>query len=804
MEQSANSNPPSGIDRFVQYATEGNRPANWKATVVNLAHTALSDTMEGCKPSRYLLDKSNSTAISNTDDDDESMDAEVPESDGDVVAGSSDSLSSGNESEDEIPETYVSVNGRLIAIWEYLGTEWTRDIQALHNIPAKKLPAYLLTQAKPWQLSGSAKMQFLAESRFHGGILGDEQGLGKTLTILDTLVADIMNRDGKRYKGFDLIVTSKTCITQWADEIKRHFGPEIAATAFLLDDPTMTANELLDRQPNFVLCTYQFVQSRWRAYKQNWKFFGVVEKLGLEKTLELLKGNEQPNIARRHINSLFSPVYRQLRLPIRHLVLDEAQYVKNPESSTNEGIRNLYYESVLMLTGTFVPNRWYDIYGLVRLLDGHAFKEQTAFIRAFGGSIQGEGFADPTASKEHRLVKFLQAFIVSRPVTLLELQPLVKEEFLFELANEDADMVSYHVDKLLLAVKLAKRGGSRASRNVKTVILGRAALAQQWCASPSLIKKRNQTIEEQLRAQGRKLLDQFLTEFKGKKDIIKELIKLKTVTKKRNELLVHEDDDDDYESDEGDDDYREDDEEDDDSDYDNFGDDADNDPDDPDWTPEDDNGDDKQQIGLNTEEPESRAVWVRKVRSLPDDQLLTPKIIAILDLIHHIRQAWPGEKVVIFSKLLRFLDLLDEAIRRNEILASQNVGPLRFDGTCDIEDRKRVRTTFAEKQRNDILLITPGAGGAGLNLIAGSKIIQCEVWWNATEEKQAYSRCHRLGQTLTVHVWLIRGVNSIIDDLIEDTKLRKSATNDPIVGKVRHKDDEKVSIPRQFKHGIGQ
>ena len=47
----------------------------------------------------------------------------------------------------------------------------------------------------------------------------------------------------------------------------------MAEKAFFLNDPKITANELLDSEYHFVICTWQFVMSRYAAYQKNVDFF---------------------------------------------------------------------------------------------------------------------------------------------------------------------------------------------------------------------------------------------------------------------------------------------------------------------------------------------------------------------------------------------------------------------------------------------------------------------------------------------------------------------------------------------------
>ena len=54
---------------------------------------------------------------------------------------------------------------------------------------------------------------------FCGGINGDEQGMGKSLTTLIACETDNLNVKG----CFNLILTTKTCSYQWYEEVVQHF-----------------------------------------------------------------------------------------------------------------------------------------------------------------------------------------------------------------------------------------------------------------------------------------------------------------------------------------------------------------------------------------------------------------------------------------------------------------------------------------------------------------------------------------------------------------------------------------------------
>jgi hypothetical protein len=61
------------------------------------------------------------------------------------------------------------------------------------------------------------------------------------------------------------------------------------------------------------------------------------------------------------------------------------------------------------------------------------------------------------------------------------------------------------------------------------------------------------------------------------------------------------------------------------------------------------------------------------------------------------------------------------------------------------------------------MLMSLKAGNLGLNMVAASRVILLDLWWNPTTEDQAVDRAHRIGQTRPVTVTRIT-----IKDTVED------------------------------------
>lgn len=90
----------------------------------------------------------------------------------------------------------------------------------LHAVEPMQVPEGLKTIPRHWQLRGASKLLTMFD-RWRGGILADEMGLGKTLTAI--MVSESL--DKQKFPGFTLVVTTKSCVHQWADELEQNFKP---------------------------------------------------------------------------------------------------------------------------------------------------------------------------------------------------------------------------------------------------------------------------------------------------------------------------------------------------------------------------------------------------------------------------------------------------------------------------------------------------------------------------------------------------------------------------------------------------
>lgn len=127
---------------------------------------------------------------------------------------------------------------------------------------------------------------------------------------------------------------------------------------------------------------------------------------------------------------------------------------------------------------------------------------------------------------------------------------------------------------------------------------------------------------------------------------------------------------------------------------------------------------------LKTTKVRRRPAWLASFEKMKDDDLFSSRTVVIIQVYSRIIEENPVAKIIIFSKFLKFLDIVEEALKR-KLRSTAHV--LRFDGTVNIDGRKDVKSQFNSSKGSVVLRITPGAGGAGLNLNAREHIIRCKL-----------------------------------------------------------------------------
>ncbi len=199
--------------------------------------------------------------------------------------------------------------------------------QALDILEGKKaiaipeLPPHLHRLMRPYQKEGFSFLYRVTERGF-GACLADDMGLGKTLQALAWL--DTLRRQGLLEGTPALIVTPASLLNNWKEETER-FCPELNVCIMHPSAPNswQPGNGQHQRNCHAVITTY-----------------GMVVR---------------------------TPMLSELWFPA--IILDEAQAIKNADSSRSKAIRKLHGDRRIALSGTPVENHLNELWSLMEFLN---------------------------------------------------------------------------------------------------------------------------------------------------------------------------------------------------------------------------------------------------------------------------------------------------------------------------------------------------------------------------------------------------------------------------------------------------
>lgn len=124
-----------------------------------------------------------------------------------------------------------------------------------------------------------------------------------------------------------------------------------------------------------------------------------------------------------------------------------------------------------------------------------------------------------------------------------------------------------------------------------------------------------------------------------------------------------------------------------------------------------------------------------------------------------------GHRVLIFSQMVRMLDILEEYLRLKGIQFQ------RLDGSTGSEKRQQAMDHFnADGSQDFCFLLSTRAGGLGLNLATADTVIIFDSDWNPQNDLQAMSRAHRIGQDKTVNIYRFVTKSSVEENILEKAK----------------------------------
>ena len=319
---------------------------------------------------------------------------------------------------------------------KFLAPERVEEIQRraseLKTRVAPPLPPAIRAEMRTYQTEGFHFLAYLASNRF-GGVLADDMGLGKTLQTLAWLAwlrETTLNAQPPTLNS-SLVVCPKSVMDNWQAEAGR-FYPNLRVRLWR-NEP---AGELSAARENSDLLVINYTQLR----------------------------SLSPDIA---------------SAPWLAAILDEAQYIKNPDSQTAQAARALKADHRLALTGTPIENRLLDLWSIFGFAMPGALGSRAHFLRRF--DAKGDALA------RRRLAARVRPFLLRRAKAQVErdLPDRVEEDLVCEMEGEQKTLYRAELKRarqVILGLKTNQQLNDERF-NILTSLLR----LRQICCHPALV-----------------------------------------------------------------------------------------------------------------------------------------------------------------------------------------------------------------------------------------------------------------------------------------------------------------------------
>ena len=126
-----------------------------------------------------------------------------------------------------------------------------------------------------------------------------------------------------------------------------------------------------------------------------------------------------------------------------------------------------------------------------------------------------------------------------------------------------------------------------------------------------------------------------------------------------------------------------------------------------------------------------------------------------------------GHKVLIFSQMIRVLDIIEDYLIQMRFTYERIDGRIRGD----LRQEAIERYSKPDSDRFVFLLCTR-AGGLGINLTAADTVIIYDSDWNPQNDLQAQARCHRIGQRKAVKIYRLITRNTYEREMFDKASLK--------------------------------
>ncbi len=314
--------------------------------------------------------------------------------------------------------------------------------QALRNVVSQLVtvtgidpiepPTGLQATLRDYQQQGFSWLQFLSSHNL-GGVLADDMGLGKTLQVIAHLLKQ--HELGLLTKPA-LVIAPTSVVGNWMAELAK-FAPTLTALRF--DGANRSDFKDQIETSNVILTSYALIQRDGDFWQQ---------------------------------------------IPLHSVIVDEAQYVKNPKAKTAQVIRTLKTEHCLCLTGTPLENHLGELWSLFDFVMPGFLANETQFKKRYRTPIEQHG----DQACQNRLAQRVSPFMLRRTKADVVTELPAKTEIIQRVTLDKAQWQLYSSVRLSMEKRVRDLMAEKGLKRSHIEILDALLKLRQVCCDPSLVK----------------------------------------------------------------------------------------------------------------------------------------------------------------------------------------------------------------------------------------------------------------------------------------------------------------------------
>ncbi len=296
-------------------------------------------------------------------------------------------------------------------------------------------PEGLKAELRNYQQLGFSWLVHLFENNF-GGCLADDMGLGKTLQTI-ALLQHIASKQKKP-------TVKKTVFTE-----KRTSQTGESAQLTIFDMQPETDSEEKHKEtdwapPSLIIMPTSLIHNWKNELKRFAPGLRVYSYSGPKRarSKSIYKIFRHYNVILTTYGTVRNDIEILKECLFHHLILDESQSVKNPDSQAYRAVKMINAQHKLVLTGTPIENSLTDLWAQLNLVNEGMLGSYNGFRNAYINPINQNNKA-----KEEALLRMIQPFILRRTKDEVapELPPLSEETVYCDMSDEQ--QTAYNAEK---------------------------------------------------------------------------------------------------------------------------------------------------------------------------------------------------------------------------------------------------------------------------------------------------------------------------------------------------------------------